>query len=641
MKQALIVLLALSQTVLGATLFLVTERAVEIYDASMPLIPIKVETVEISNVLKVLPGENYLYVLFPTQIAIYDQNLSEVRAVQLNRKAVDMVMLDDLYVLHDYSVSVFDRSLKLKSSFTFNEKLTRLNAYSNMLIALSDGKIVAFDRNFKRIWEITAPDPIVNAQVVGKNLMFSTKKEFYIMNISEGVPTLESKHKFALNFEQILFVRNNFVVLLNDRSLLLLSAADLSVMDKLNISALSVANYKDYLYVLTDKGNLVIVGVLSSSLKLFHTVATNVKWMTVSETDLTKVIVPPQVEISETPAQRQELKEEKLLSFLGEVKLPQKLNTLPAIGKELYLSTLDGNLLRIDPTTLKVQSSKVAFIITADPVILEDGTIILGSWDKAVYMISNKTNKFATESNVSLAAAKTPQGFVVVDDNGILYLSDLKKNEIRKVQLTSWSLCPPCVHDDYGVLVVDWLGVLHLVSFSGVKVWERILEPMKSAEMVVTNELVFVISESTIWCVQIKDGTVRWVQSFEDVSVVQAVSDGVLLYLCDSSGSLRAIDFSGKRVWLKENLFVRTVLSTKAGLLAAGEKLYLLSTKDGLVLLEENLPVPVRGKMKMSDSGLLVLTAEDRLLLYKMNSSPTSGWPMSLADSNNSSALRK
>jgi hypothetical protein len=82
-------------------------------------------------------------------------------------------------------------------------------------------------------------------------------------------------------------------------------------------------------------------------------------------------------------------------------------------------------------------------------------------------------------------------------------------------------------------------------------------------------------------------------------------------------------------------------LSTQAGLIAAGEKLYLLSARDGSILLEESLPVSISGKAKLAESGLLALMAEDRILLYKLNSSPTAGWPMYLKDAMNSSLFRK
>ncbi|WP_448536364.1 outer membrane protein assembly factor BamB family protein [Pseudothermotoga sp.] len=644
MKHVLIALLLLSHLTFAATLFVVKEGIVELYDVSVPLIPVRSGSIDVSNAVKILSSDSHVYVLGTMRIEAFDRNLRPVRTVELNRKVVDAVLLEDLYVIHDYSISVFDKNLNLKASYTLNERLNKVSTYSKLLIALSDGKIIAFDRSLKRVWEISAQDPIISAQVVGSNLMFSTKKEFYIMNISEGAPILESRHKFALNFQQIVSVRNNLVALLDDKSILLLSRADLSVIDRLNISAASITSYKDYLYVVTDKGTIVIASVLPNSLKLFQTIATNVKWAGVTETDLlaTTTTMSQVQTTTETRSVQEKPREDKFFTFLGEVKLAQKVNTTLAIGRELYMSTLDGNLLRVDPSTLKIQSTKVAFILTADPVVMDDGSIVLGSWDKSICVVTDKIVRMNTDSHVSLAVAKTPRGFVAVDDDGTLYIFDSKGSQgpIR-VRLTGWFVCPPAVHEDYGILVLDWLGILHLVDFSGKEVWSSITESTKSAEIVVTDELAFVVTQKSIWCVQIKDGRTRWTQSFEKTGLLQAVSDGKTLYLCDSSGNVRALDFSGKTIWLRENLSARTILSTQAGPIAAGEKLYLLSAKDGSILLEEPLPVSISGKIKLAESGLLAMMAEDRILLYKLNSSPTAGWPMYLRDAVNSSLFRK
>jgi outer membrane protein assembly factor BamB len=642
-KHVLIALLLLSHVTLAATLFVVKEGTVELYDVSVPLIPVRSGSIDVSDAVKVLSSDSYVYVLGTMRIEAFDRNLRPVRAIELNRKVIDAVLLEDLYVIHDYSISVFDKNLNLKASYTLNERLAKVGTYSKLLIALSDGKIIAFDRTLKRVWEISAPDPIISAQVVGSSLMFSTKKEFYIMNISEGAPVLESKHKFALNFQQIFSTRSNLVALLEDRSILLLSRSDLSVVDKLNIPAVSISNYRDYLYIVTDKGTILIASVLPNSLKLFQTVATNAKWAGVTETDLLRPTTVVEVQTTtETTVQQVKPKEEKLISFLGEAKLPQKVSTTLAIGRELYMSTLDGNLLRVDPSTLKIQSTKVAFILTADPLVMDDGSIVLGSWDKNICVVTDKIVRMSTDSHVSLAASKTPRGFVAVDDDGTLYIFDSRGNEgVIKVRLTGWFVCPPAVHEDYGILVLDWLGILHLVDFSGKEVWSSITESTNSAEIVVTDELVFVITQKSVWCIQIKDGRTRWTRSFEKTGLFQAVSDGKTLYLCDTSGNVCALDFSNKTIWLRENLSARTILSTQAGLIAAGEKLYLLSARDGSILLEESLPVSISGKAKLAESGLLALMAEDRILLYKLNSSPTAGWPMYLKDAMNSSLFRK
>jgi len=642
-KHVLIVLLFFSQMVLPASLFVVKEGTIELYDVSVPLIPVKSGSIDVSNAVKILSSDSLVYVLGTMRIEAFDLNLRVVSKIELNRRIIDAVLLEDLYVVHDYSISVFDRNLNLKASYTLNERLDRISAYSNLLIALSGGRIIAFDRNLKRFWEISAPNPIISAQVVGSYLMFSTNKEFYIMNISQGIPVLESKHKFALNFQQILSVRNNLVALLDDKSILMLSRADLSVIDRLNISAVSITSYKDYLYVVTDKGTIVVASVLPSSIKLFQTIATNVKWAGVSETGLLKTTTVAEVQTTtETTSYQEKHEEEKLLSFLGDVKLPQKVSTTLAIGRELYLSTLDGNLLRVDPNSLKVYPTKVAFILTADPVVMDDGSIVLGSWDKNICVVTDRIAKMGTDSSISLAVAKTPYGFVAVDDDGTLYIFDSRRSgDPIRVRLTGWFVCPPAVHEDYGIFVLDWLGILHLVDFSGKGIWSSITESTKSAEIVVTSELIFVVTQRSVWCLQIKDGKTRWTEHFENAELLQAVSDGETLYLCDAVGNVYALDFSGRTIWMRENLSARTILSTQTGLIAAGEKLYLLSSKDGSILLEESLPVSTTGKMKLSDSGLLTLMAEDRILLYKLKSSPTTGWPMYLRDAMNSSLFRK
>ncbi|KAF2958442.1 hypothetical protein AS159_01710 [Thermotoga sp. Ku-13t] len=644
MRKVLFVgLLIISSLMYGATLYVVKDESIELYDVSAPLLPVKIASVNTPGVLKVLPGSKYLYVLRPTSLEILDENLRSVKTMELNRKAVDAVLMRDLYVVHDYSITVFDESLNPKASYTLNEKISTVAVYSDLLITLAGGKIVAFDANFKRIWEIAAPDPVNNFQIVGSSLMFSTKKEFYIMNISEKVPVLESKHKFTLDFKQIFLARNNLVVLSTNGSLLLLSRADMSLLDRLNVSAVSVANHGDYLYIITSKGGLTVANVLPSSIKLLQTVTNNVKYATVLGIDLMKLTSSTQAQQQAAPpaSTTQEKTRTRLLNFLGEVKFPQKISTSPAIGKELYLSSLDGSLLKVDPGSLKVQSSKVAFILTADPVLLDDGSIVLGSWDKSIYVLSDRTKKIPVESNVSIAAARTPQAFVAVDDNGTMYIFESTTDDIvKKVRLTGWLVCPPAVHEDYGILVLDWLGMLHLVDFSGKEVWSVVTEACKSAEIVLTDELVFVIGEKTVWCVRIKDGKIAWSKTF-GASLVQGVSDGKTLYVCNDSGNVYALDLSGNVLWARENLSARTILLTQSGLLAAGNVLYLLSTRDGSKILEEPLPARVSGKMKMSDSGLLVLKTDNSLLLYEVDSSPSQGWPMYLKDWRNSSLLSK
>lgn len=642
-KALLVALLIISSLMYAATLYVVKDEAIELYDVSVPLLPVKIASVNTPGVLKALRGSKYLYVLRSASLEILDENLRSVKTVELNRKAVDAVLMRDLYVVHDYSITVFDENLNLKASYTLNEKISTVAVYSDMLITLAGGKIVAFDANFKRIWEIAAPDPINNFQIVDSSLIFSTKKEFYIMNLSEKVPVLESKHKFTLDFRQIFLVRNNLVVLSTDGALLLLSRADMSLLDRLNVSAVSVANHGDYLYIVTSKGGLTIANVLLSSIKLFQTVAGNVKYATVSGIDLLKLAGSTQAQQQTAPAANtvQEKARTRLLNFLGEVKLAQKVSTSPAIGKELYLSCLDGSLLKVDPSSLRVQSSKVALILTADPVLLDDGSIVLGSWDESIYVLSDGTRKIPVESNVSIAAARTPQAFVAVDDDGTMYIFEsMTGDNVKKVRLTGWLVCPPAVHEDYGILALDWLGMLHLVDFSGKEVWSAVTEACKSAEIVLTDELVFVIGEKTVWCIRFKDGKIVWSKTF-GASLVQGVSDGKTLYVCDDSGSIYALDLSGNVLWARENLSARTILLTQSGLLAAGDVLYLLSTRDGSKILEEPLPARVSGKMKMSDSGLLVLKTDNGLLLYEVDSSPSQGWPMYLKDWRNSSLLRK
>ncbi|MGB9790334.1 outer membrane protein assembly factor BamB family protein [Thermotoga caldifontis] len=644
MGRALFVgLLIVSSLMYGATLYVVKDETVELYDVSVPLLPVKIASVNMPGVLKVLPGSRYLYILRSASLEILDENLRSVKTVELNRKALDAVLIRDLYVVHDYSITVFDENLNFKASYTLNEKISAVAVYSDMLITLTGGKIVAFDANFKRIWEVAAPDPINNFQIVGSSLMFSTKKEFYIMNISEKVPVLESKHKFILDFKQIFLVRNNLVVLSTDGALLLLSRADMSLLDKVNVSAVSVTNHGDYLYIVTSKGGLTAANVLPSSIKLFQTVANNVKYATVHGIDLMKLTGSMQVQqqTASPVSTVQEKTRTRPLNFLGEVKLPQKVSTSPAIGKELYLSCLDGSLLIVDLSSFRVQSNKVALILTADPVLLDDGSIVLGSWDKSIYVLSDRTKKIPLESNVSIAAARTPQAFVAVDDDGTMYIFEsITGDSVNRVRLTGWLVCPPAVHEGYGIFALDWLGILHLVDFSGKEVWWTMTETCKSAEIVLTDELVFVIGEKTVWCVRIKDGKIAWSKTF-GASLVQGVSDGKTLYVCDDSGSVYALDLSGNVLWASENLSARTILLTQSGLLAAGDVLYLLSTRDGSKILQEPLSARVSGKMKMSDSGLLVLKTDNSLLLYEVNSSPSQGWPMYLKDWRNSSLLRK
>lgn len=646
--RVLIVILIFSQISLGTILTLVKEGGVELYDISIPLLPVRLGTVNVPNAIKSFSQGDSLYVLSPLKIDVFDSNLNLINSVEPDRRIIDAVMVaEDIYVLHDYSVTVFDKNLKLKAAYAINEKITKIDIYGDSLVALCDGKVIAFDKRMKRVWEVSAPDPIVAMQVVENKLMFSTKKEFYVMNLIGTVPVFEAKYKFTMDFQQMIPFRNGFVVLMKDRSILLLSMADFSVKDRLNISAVSIVSHRDYLYVVTDKGNVTIVGVLLNSLKLFQTFGAGVKLANMINLNLFQTAsLPTQSTMSTTPKVQEEKKTEevqKALTFLAEIKLSQRVNNSLALGNVFCANSLDGNLLRIDPKSLKVQSNKIAFILTADPVLLEDGSIVLGGWDKNIYIISDKTtSKISVESNISLPVARTSNGFVAVDDGGTLYFIDLNGTEPpRKVRLAAWFICPPAVHEEYGVVLLDWLGILRLVDFSGKEVWSLVTKAAKSGEIILAADTAFVITQDTIWSIDIKNGKIKWSQSFDGAELIQAVCDLKTLYICDNLGRIHALNFSGKTIWLKESLFAKSILLTEAGLLAAGEKLYLISTSDGSIIQQEDLPNPISGKLKLSPQGLLTVIIGDKLLVYKLNSLPASGWPMYLGDATNSSFFTK
>lgn len=645
MKRSLVLLMALifSQLSLGAILTLVREGNVELYDVSIPLLPVRLGVVEIPNTIKLLSYGNLFYILGQLKIEMLDSNLTPIKSVELDRKIIDAVLIDDIYILHDYSITVFDRDLRLKATYAVNEKINKIDTYSDLLVALTDGKIVAFDRRMRRVWEVSAPDPIIAMQVVGDSLMFSTTKEFYVMNLTGSVPVFEAKHRFTMDFQQIVSSRNGLIVLTRDKSILFLSPADFSVKDRLNISAVSIIGHRDYLYVVTDRGNVTIVSILPNSLKSFQTFGTGVKWASLSslsipQTTTTNLSIQLGTSTASKPQEEKKEEVQNLLTFLSEIKLPQKVNNSLALGNVFYASSLDGNLFRIDPRNWKVQSNKIAFILTADPVLLEDDSIVLGGWDKNIYIISDRINKIPVESSVSLPAARIPNGFVAVDDAGMLYLIDLKGfDSPRKIRLAGWFICPPAVHEKYGIILLDWLGILRLIDFSGKEVWSLVTKAAKSGEIIVAADTAFVITQDTVWSIDIKNGRIKWSESFDDAELIQAVCDLKILYICDSLGRVRALDFSGKTLWLKEGLFARTILSTQNGLLVAGDKLYLVSSKDGSVTTQENLPDLASGKLKLNPQGLLTVVVGDRLLIYRFNGLPSPGWPMYLKDAVNSS----
>jgi hypothetical protein len=62
-KHVLIVLLLLSHVTLAATLFVVKEGTVELYDVSVPLIPVRSGSIDVSDAVKVLSSDSYVYVL--------------------------------------------------------------------------------------------------------------------------------------------------------------------------------------------------------------------------------------------------------------------------------------------------------------------------------------------------------------------------------------------------------------------------------------------------------------------------------------------------------------------------------------------------------------------------------------------------
>lgn len=623
---------------------LVREGNVELYDVSIPLLPVRLGAVEIPNAIKLLSHGNLLYILGQLKVQALDSNLTLINSIELNRRIIDAVLIDDIYILHDYSITVLDKDLRLKATYALNEKINKIDTYGDLLVALTDGKIVAFDKRMRRVWEVSAPDPIIAMQVVGNSLMFSTTKEFYVMNLTGSVPVFEAKHRFTMDFQQIVSSRNGLIVLMKDKSILLLSPADFSVKDRLNISAVSIIGHRDYLYAVTDRGNVTIVSILPNSLKSFQTFGTGIKWASLSglsipQTTTTGLSAQPGTSaVSEAQGEKKEEEIQNLLTFLSEIKLPQKVNNGLALGNAFYASSLDGNLFRIDPRSLKVQSNKIAFILTADPVLLEDDSIVLGGWDKNVYIISDRVNKIPVESSVSLPVARTPNGFVAVDDAGTLYLVELKGLDApRKVKLAGWFICPPAVHEKYGIILLDWLGILHLIDFSGKEVWSLVTKAVKSGEIIIVSDTAFVITQDTVWSIDIKNGRIKWSQSFDDAELVQAVCDLQTLYICDSLGRIRALDLSGKTLWLKEGLFARTILSTQTGLLVAGDKLYLVSSKDSSIMAQENLPDIASGKLKLTPQGLLTIVVGDRLLIYRFKGLPSPGWPMYLKDAVNSS----
>lgn len=638
MRSAVLFFSLLAVMAFGQYLLVATDSSLELYDISIPLVPLKTAFIQVNNPIKAVNQSDTIYVLSQSQIESYDSSLKKINSVTLNEKAFDVLLLDNLYVFSEYKMSVYTKDLILQRSYTFAEKVLRVDSYANFIIILhSSGKIVGYTKTMNRVWELSGPDSFLGIQVVDDYLFAWTKNRFYMMRFNDGYPVYEKESNFNGVFSQVIKIRDSLLLLDLNGILRLVPLQTFKISDTLAVNAKFISSYNDYVYAVTKDGNIRIVNVLFSSMKLLQSFSSNVVFSkTVSITAKPQTTEQKKIEPVEIPKV-----ERKQIEKIAEYKLPFSVNTSCAVyDRNVYSTTMTGELITLNLDTAKTSSQKVCFITTSDPVLMQDGTVITGSWDKSVYLIGEKITRLKTSANISLPASITPQGFVIADDEGLLVHFDSAGNELWRFNMGNWLVCPAAVHESFGILTLDWLGILRLTDFSGNLVWTVYLEFSKRGAIALTEKNAFVVNNSKLYAVDLSSAKVLWTFSADSSLVNYAVSNGRSIFCFDQMGTVYSIDLSGKVTGTRRFEDPISIILTE-------KERVIVFTKKEIILLDQNFRIidsqaltwsPTAHPV-MSKDGTVYVLSNDRLILYSVDDRPAAGWAMYLKDQSHSSFL--
>ncbi|MGJ8455524.1 PQQ-binding-like beta-propeller repeat protein [Pseudothermotoga sp. U03pept] len=640
MRIIVLFLCILTITILAESLLVLTSNSLELYDISIPLVPTRIAVTETTAPLKALYESERIYVLCESQIELYDSSLNRISATKLTEKFSDALLIDELYLFSDYKLSVYSKTLLPLRNYTFAEKAMKVDAHgSNILILHSSGKIVCYTKSMNKLWDLSGPDPFLGMQTIEDSLFVWTKNRFYMFKMNEGYPVYEKEGNFTGNFIQVIRVRDSLVLLDSNGVLRLVPLQGFKIVETISVNAKSMSAYGDYIYTTTKDGKIRVVNVLFSSMKLLHSFSTNAlfsrtipistKPKTVEPEKPTQLLVePPKIE-------------KKQIELIYEAKLPMPANTSCVVSnKDLYSTSMYGELINFNTETKRSSSSKISFITTSDLALTNDGTLIMGSWDKSVYIVRNKPVKLRIGSNVSLASSITPKGFVVADDDGVLSHFDNIGNEIWKFSLGNWLVCPAAVHEHFGILTLDWLGILRLIDFSGNLVWATYLEFSNQGAIALSEEKAFVVNNGKLYCIELSSGKVLWTFSQTSSVVNHVVCDNKIVMCYSQSGELYALDHSGKLLSSRkfENLF-SIILTKNSRALVFTQTEVALIDQNLKTLSSEKLPYPPTVHPTMAEDGTVYVISNDRLILYSVDDKPATGWAMYLKDQSHSSLL--
>ncbi len=626
----------------------VRKDLIELYDVSIPLIPTRISLVGVANAIKVLPKGMTLYGLSEKSVFAYsyDQTLKNV---ELTDGAVDFTILEDgsIFVLSRNRLYLYDSTLTYKNTFTFGSNLVSVSSYKNLLVTLdSAGRITGYSKSLSKIWEISGSEPFTGIQISGEFLYAWSKSRFYRMKFNENVPVLESNVRLTIDVKQVDSLRNGLVLLDSKGTLWLVTQNDLRVLDKLDIRGKSFSTYSDYLYVTIADGTVQVVNVLFTTLKSLLNFGADVRATAIAQitrpTQLSQIPQQPksssvQSEPTSTVSKRNYIELERV------VDLPYEIVSSCVIGgSKIYALSMTGEVMIADINTGKVESRKIGFIITADPVLLKNGQLVFGSWDKAIYVVAEKTDTVKVDATISIAGAATPEGFCITTDEGKFYFFSSSGRQLGYAVLNGWVICPPAAHEDFGVVVLDWLGVLKLIDFAGKERWSVILQSGKQAKVALARKTVFISIDERLYAVDLNSGSTLWAfQSESPFRQLTAVQND--LYALDVNGTVFCLDHSGKQKWKETFENGIGMIATSSGylILVTSNEVILLNQSDGKIVYKEQLPKTAAIYPVLSDFGYLVVPSKKALMIYKVDDTPQKGWSMHLKDAFNSGLLTR
>ncbi len=632
----------LATIVFSNTLAVVKDDIIELYDISVPLIPTRISVLSVKNVLKIDSRGTTLFVLCNKSFSAYYSNQS-LRTVDLAENAVDFTILEDgsIFVLGKNNLYLYDSNLSFRSSHTFAHTISSLFSYKNSLVTLSSqGKVVAYTKNLSKLWEISGPEPFVGIQVSGDFLYAWSKSRFYTMKFNENVPILESTVRLSQDVRWVEKIRNNLVLLDSKGTLWLVRQNDFQVLDKLDVKAKSFSFYNDYIYVTLHDGTIKAVNVLFTSFKSLLTFGNSVKFTAIVQPSSLTQSSQASVKTSEAVPQEQSSAQvsKKFIELRSIFDLPLEIVSSPAFKNGvIYALSMTGELLIIDEQKSRTETKKIGFILTCDPVILPTNQVVFGSWDKNVYMLSEKVTQIKIDGAVSITCAVTPGGFCVTTDDGKLYLFNSLGQQLRYVILNGWLVCPPVVHENFGILTVDWLGIAKLIDFEGKEQWSSILRSAKRAKTALSDSFAFVALDEQLYSLELISGKTAWTIT-NGSAFKQLITTRKELFALDENGNIFCFDFSGKEKWKTQFEKGLGLVATRSGylILITLDELIVMNQTDGKPFYREKLPIQASGYPILSDTGYLIVPSRKALIVYKIDDTPDIGWPMYLRDASNS-----